>query len=78
MQRPAQLAAHDLAFGLPGLRHRQLGGDRRVGVQLRIERGDAIEYRARDLDWRELAAGQPRGDFRDACLAGIGGARVHG
>ncbi len=61
VQRAAVIAGGDLAFGLPRLRHRLVGGDRQIGIELRIDAFGARQRGLRQLDRRQLFAGdQPR------------------
>lgn len=43
---------------------RPFGGERNDGVDARVDRGDAVEVRLDDLDWRDLLRPYEGGQFR--------------
>jgi hypothetical protein len=54
VQRASIFAASDLGVGLPGLRQRQVGRERRIAFQTAIEPRDTIENRSRHFDGGDL------------------------
>jgi hypothetical protein len=55
VQRPAQIALHDLGLGRSGSRHGDVRRARYEGIQLRLERLGAREQALGVLDRRQLA-----------------------
>src|SRR6266851_1041072 len=66
MQLAAQPARGRLGFGSLGGLHRRLAIEADEGIELRIERGDAIEQGLHELDRRELLFGDRLGGLGDA------------
>ena len=73
MQRPAIVALRDLRFRAFGVFQRDIRRHFDECVQLRIERFDAREQRAGELDRRKLARVDQAREFGDGQIVQIGG-----
>ena len=65
VHRPAVIACHDLAFGLPRLLQGLVGRGEKIGIDLGIEQRRPVEQRLRQLDRRYGLALHEVGGFRN-------------
>jgi hypothetical protein len=78
VQRSAIATAGDLRLRRLGLRHRGLRHHQHIAAELAVERGDAIELRARHRDRRDLARPDARRQLHELeVVQVVGGDGVH-